>query len=295
MIFEDDPYWALQYDSHAETDNQEAFLASLAPSYLTIDIDGRVLGLQTFTKIFAPGCRVGWIVAQPDFIEKLTYATDGTTSNPSGFAEAILAQVLMRTWGGSQGFTRWIMGLRAEYETRRNVMCEVLDGGRDLRTPTAHHSVRMFDFRVPSAGMYVWVKLHFHQHPLSQNQAGLSDQDILERLWNLLVSEYGLLTIPGSIFAATPEVTSANHSLRLTFAAAPPDQVRHATKLFVEGVAAFWHGKGWDLPSQEELMNQDAAKGSDRFVRMYNFHTTRKLAKLAGRRLMPYRGLNGVS
>ena len=83
IIFEDDPYWSLQYNIPSQPGS--SFLESLVPSYLTIDTDGRVIGIQTFTKVLAPGCRVGWVVAQPAFIEKLTFATDGTTSNPSGF------------------------------------------------------------------------------------------------------------------------------------------------------------------------------------------------------------------
>lgn len=42
------------------------FLDSLVPSFLSMDTDGRVIRLDTFSKILVPGCRVGWITAQPD-------------------------------------------------------------------------------------------------------------------------------------------------------------------------------------------------------------------------------------
>lgn len=101
ILVEDDPYWYLQYPSAdrsealsrglpAPIDNWQAdsekssddmfprskkssgyeFIDSLVPSYLSIDIDGRVIRLDTFSKTVAPGCRLGWITAQPKFIER---------------------------------------------------------------------------------------------------------------------------------------------------------------------------------------------------------------------------------
>jgi len=81
MIIEDDPYWYLQYPSAkaaniasgrtskpADTTHDASkkssgfdFLDSLVPSYLAVDIDGRVVRLDTFSKTIAPGCRMGWV------------------------------------------------------------------------------------------------------------------------------------------------------------------------------------------------------------------------------------------
>lgn len=98
IIIEDDPYWFLQYPSAeteeavsrgqpvpavkqlSEKDSSYAstgssgypFLDSLVPSYLSMDVDGRVVRLDTFSKTIAPGCRLGWITAQPEFIERIT-------------------------------------------------------------------------------------------------------------------------------------------------------------------------------------------------------------------------------
>ncbi len=323
VIFEDDPYWSLQYGlPEDEATDTQKFLASLIPSYVTIDRDGRVLSLQTFTKIFAPGCRVGWIIAQPAFIEKLTFATDGTTSNPSGFAEAALSQIIIRQWG-FDGFTRWIMGLRINYKSRRDVFCELLFEGRDFvvsrsknqlaeeyASGSAVHSkrkrqvpqgdekravskkARIYDFRVPSGGMYVWVEFHLDTHPLSQpaepGKPQLSPDDIMLRLWNHLVSPpYSVLTIPGSVFGATPEVKSAVHHLRLTFAAASATDLRNAAKLFTEGVKTFWEGNGWDLPSDTEVATtaksvegpMRTATSDDNLTKLVKYHIHRNSGK----------------
>lgn len=89
IIVEDDPYWYLQFPSAAVEEGRSRgtaprtmeaytptkssgfeFLDSLVPSYLNIDTEGRVIRLDTFSKTTAPGCRLGWITAQPTFIER---------------------------------------------------------------------------------------------------------------------------------------------------------------------------------------------------------------------------------
>ena len=218
---------------------------------------------------------MGWIVAQPAFITKLTYTTDGTTSNPSGFAEAAVSQVVLREWGGAKGFVRWIAGLRAHYKTRRDAFCEALAVGRDWsgsleeregsegteggksvskkRKRGSNHDghvspTRRFDFEVPAGGMYVWVKLHLEGHGLAARPSNLSTKQIVLRLWNYLLTKYSLITIPGYVFNATPQAKTADSNIRLTFAATSPEQLRVAARAFVKGVNEFWDGEGWDLP-----------------------------------------------
>jgi len=50
IIIEDDPYWYLQYSNVGKGLSGHEFLSSLVPSYITIDIDGRVMRLDTFSK-----------------------------------------------------------------------------------------------------------------------------------------------------------------------------------------------------------------------------------------------------
>lgn len=90
IIIEDDPYWYLQFPSAVLEEARSRglpvpqteevykpakssgydFIDSLVPSYLSVDTEGRVIRLDTFSKTVAPGCRLGWITAQPAFIER---------------------------------------------------------------------------------------------------------------------------------------------------------------------------------------------------------------------------------
>ncbi|KPM38666.1 hypothetical protein AK830_g7899 [Neonectria ditissima] len=120
VLIEDDPYWNLYYPSTQSSPAKDRgssafadfpthpnhnyctrdlkgkstgyqFLDELVPSFLSIDKDGRVIRLDSFSKTIAPGCRLGWITAQPDICEQLFRITDGTTQQTSGFVQAIVA------------------------------------------------------------------------------------------------------------------------------------------------------------------------------------------------------------
>jgi len=156
IILEDDPYWYLQYPSSAPARNTRArpakssgfeFLDSLIPSYLSIDYQGRVVRLDTFSKTVAPGCRLGWITAQPALVERILRITETSTQQPSGFVQSMMAELLMGPQasndpgrGGAadgsgwkvDGWVRWLEGLRGNYERRMQAMCDALDGGKEV-------------------------------------------------------------------------------------------------------------------------------------------------------------------
>jgi DNA-binding transcriptional MocR family regulator len=145
IIIEDEPYWYLQYPSTRKATVPKPkkptgidFLDSGMPSYLSIDVDGRVVRLDTFSKIVAPGSRMGWLTAQPSIIERIQRLTESSTQEPSGFVQSMIAELLIgpdhkakgkaafNGWDIS-GWIRWLEGLRGEYERRMNTFCDVLD------------------------------------------------------------------------------------------------------------------------------------------------------------------------
>ena len=56
--------------------------------------------LDSFSKVLAPGLRLGWIVGQKDLLERYVRLHEVSVQNPSGFSEA-LANALLRKWGHS--------------------------------------------------------------------------------------------------------------------------------------------------------------------------------------------------
>lgn len=128
------------------------FMDSLVPSYLSLDVDGRVIRLDTFSKTVAPGCRLGWITAQPEFVERILRITESSTQQPSGFVQSLVAEMLIgpdhadmlkssnkskeKTAVGWKvdGWIRWLAGLRGNYERRMRIMCDVFEKGKFVTT-----------------------------------------------------------------------------------------------------------------------------------------------------------------
>jgi DNA-binding transcriptional MocR family regulator len=289
MIIEDDPYWYLQFPSAAPsqakarnlppplplcatppTSSGFPFLDSLVPSYLTLDTQGRVLRLDTFSKTVAPGCRLGYITAQPAIIERLLRITESSTQQPSGFAQSLVAELLIGPGhanppdggrGGAadgmgwkfDGWVRWLSGLRGVYERRMNRMCSILESGRfalkqqsftlaaDEDSDWAVVSkVQMYDFSWPSAGMFIWLEFQFETHPLWGMVGG---QKLSEKLWVWLsMKPYLVLAAPGAMFAPTEEIAREKgwRFVRLCFAAVDEDEVEEFAERFANGVEMFW-------------------------------------------------------
>lgn len=129
-IIEDEPYYFLQmqpYTGPTAPDvpppaSHREFIQSLAPSLLSMDVDGRVLRLDSFSKVIAPGTRVGWITASEQIVERFIRHSEVSTQNPSGISQMVLFKLLDETWGHA-GYLDWLINLRLEYTHRRDVIC----------------------------------------------------------------------------------------------------------------------------------------------------------------------------
>lgn len=180
-ILEDDPYFYLQWGSAAakllESDPDAVSedvlrgvmpgLAGLAPasplttspvngtttstapagSYLGLDIDGRVIRVDSFAKFLAPGLRLGWVTARTDVIDKLTSALQTHTVGPCSLSQTVVASALA-AWGDA-GLDRHLRQIQAEYARRCAVLC--CAASRELSG--------LAEWQAPRAGMFLWVKL----------------------------------------------------------------------------------------------------------------------------------------
>lgn len=276
------------YNAHGKSSGYE-FLDSLVPSYLSLDTDGRVVRLDTFSKTIAPGCRLGWITAQPAVIERLTRVTETATQAPSGFVQALVAKLILgqqtdhkstnsnksdRSWQ-MDGWVRWLEGLRGGYERRMQDMCSTLEEGRFIIASEAGlesseeswevvDKVQMYDFAWPTGGMFVWIKLRLDTHPLH----GRYDPARLSKaLWvHLMQKPHLCLLGPGDLFAPSQETLNRSWQYyRLCFAAMPEADVKDITVRLVDGFRAFWkktdldglEGDGGDISQVVQSMGME--------------------------------------
>ncbi|EIM84645.1 PLP-dependent transferase [Stereum hirsutum FP-91666 SS1] len=228
IIVEDDPYYFLQLpayklpseNSRADNSSLEKLdIASLEPSFLRYDEDGRVIRLESFSKTIAPGSRLGYFVCNPLFAERLLRGSEVMSQAPSGWSQAIVLK-LLQSWG-IDGYLEWLQNLRHSYAVRRDWMCDALNEYFDLNTPsgsietyaylksvsstTTTERKPIFSFTPPAAGMFIYLKFHlshlasFQSILASQPPPPSAEDEWVAQTWKKLADAKVLLT-PGTYY-----------------------------------------------------------------------------------------------
>lgn len=183
MVVEDNPYGLLSL----EGDPHPAMRSS----------DPDVIYLGSFSKIFAPGFRVGWVLAPHGVREKLVLAQESATLCPPVFSQFAIQNYLANyDWRGQ------IVTYRDMYRTRRDAMLE------ELR----EHMPRGVSWTHPTGGFFVWVTL----------PESLDSQSMLPRGVNARVAY-----VPGDAFYADGQ--GANN-MRLSYCFPPADRIREGVQ-----------------------------------------------------------------
>jgi 2-aminoadipate transaminase len=138
LVVEDAPYREIR------------FLGDSVPSIFQLDQDGErrgnVIGFKTFSKILAPGTRMGWIIAHPEIISKFVVAKQAMDLCSNVFTQAWIAEYL-RT-GAIYG---QIEGTRALYRSKRNHMVAAFEKHMPKRPDLGWTS--------PEGGLFLWMSL----------------------------------------------------------------------------------------------------------------------------------------
>src|SRR3954454_8784594 len=131
LVVEDDPYGQLSFDGEA-------------PRPLRARRRDGDFYLSTFSKTFAPGLRVGWILAPHAVRDKLVIASEANILCPSAFAQGAVTQYLST------------MPWREQIKT----YCELYRERRDaLLTSLADLMPAGTTWTRPSGGLFVWMSL----------------------------------------------------------------------------------------------------------------------------------------
>ncbi|KAF2013370.1 PLP-dependent transferase [Aaosphaeria arxii CBS 175.79] len=230
IIIEDEPYYFLQMNPYTGPDapavppptSHADFLHRLVPSYLSMDVDGRVMRLDSFSKVISPGSRVGWVTASEQLVERYQKHADVSTQGPAGPSQLILFKLLDEHWGHA-GYLDWLIHIRMEYTRRRDVI---------LAACETHLPKSIVSWKPPSAGMFHWLKIEFKKHPEypAKDIETLEDQIFMRNI------EHGALLMKGSWFYADGNEKHDTLFFRATYAAAPADRIDEAIKRFGEAI-----------------------------------------------------------
>ena len=186
-VIEDQPYGDLRFEGEA------------LPALKSLDTEGLVVYLGTFSKIFCPGLRIGWLAAAPDVFEKYVILKQGADLHTS-----TLSQMQIATYMEMFDLEANIARIRDVYRDRRDAMVAALE--REMPP-----GVR---FTRPTGGLFVWVEL----------PRGVDARDLLATCL-----EHDVAFVPGGAFFPNG---GHENTCRLNFSAMPPDRID-------EGVARF--------------------------------------------------------
>ncbi|WP_153102228.1 PLP-dependent aminotransferase family protein [Paraburkholderia hayleyella] len=178
-IVEDDPYGALDYAGEPLPT-----MLSLAPEH--------IVHLGSFSKVLAPGLRIGYIIAPEALQFKLVQAKQATDLHTPSFTQRIVHEVI------KDGFLEThVPTIRALYRDQCAAMLAALE----------RHMPEGVSWNRPQGGMFIWASL----------PAGMDSMALLEE-----AIAHNVAFVPGGPFYASEAQAS---TLRLSFVTVPPAKI----------------------------------------------------------------------
>ncbi|XP_060040349.1 kynurenine/alpha-aminoadipate aminotransferase, mitochondrial isoform X3 [Erinaceus europaeus] len=185
LIIEDDPYYFLQFNK------------PWVPTFLSMDVDGRVIRADSFSKVLSSGLRVGFLTGPKPLIERVVLHTQVSTVHSSTFAQLLILQ-LLHQWG-EEGFMAHIQRVIDFYRLQKDALIVAADKWLS----------GLAEWHEPTAGMFLWVKIN-----------GISDA---KQLIEEKAIKKEVLMVPGNAFYIDSSAPSPY--FRAAFSLASPEQM----------------------------------------------------------------------
>ncbi|MCT4618084.1 MAG: PLP-dependent aminotransferase family protein [Marinisporobacter sp.] len=131
-IIEDNPYGELRYDGE------------ILPSLKALDTEERVVFLGSFSKIFCPGLRLGWVYASKEILEKFVLA-----KQPADAHTSTMAQMEVNAFMENYDLDHHVEKLKEVYKNRRDLMLNTIKETFPKEINYTH----------PEGGLFIWVEL----------------------------------------------------------------------------------------------------------------------------------------
>ncbi|XP_023946555.2 kynurenine/alpha-aminoadipate aminotransferase, mitochondrial [Bicyclus anynana] len=190
LILEDDPYMFLNYTDRVA-------------SFLSLDACGRVIRLDSLSKVVSSGMRAAWITAPAAFIQRAELHTQAEILHSCTLTQAISFHLIT----DRDALATHLLATRAFYEQRRNALSGALRGAGDL-----------LQWSEPAGGLFHWVRVR-----------GVRD------VYNLVFHtafDRGLMLVPGQAFQY--DSSGPCQFLRLTFSKINEQDIEPTVRLLAD-------------------------------------------------------------
>ena len=179
-VVEDNPYGELRFEGE------------YMPALKSLDTKGLVIYLGTFSKILAPGYRLGWVCADDEILAKYNFMEQAASLQAS-----TIGQMETSKWIDMFDLDAHVNTIRECYKKRRAVMLETL--AKELPEPCT--------FTRPEGGLFAWVVLPEY----------MDAKDL-----QMKCLEKKVAFVPGGSFFPNG---GHNNTLRLNYSCMPEDKI----------------------------------------------------------------------
>jgi len=132
LIIEDDPYGELIFEGKP------------VPPIKSLDTKGRVIYLSTFSKILAPGFRLGWAIASEEIINKFTLRKQSSDLCTNVFSQYVAFEYISGGYLDKQ-----VEEIKNLYKGKRDIMLKAIK----------KYFPKEAKYTNPTGGMFLWVTL----------------------------------------------------------------------------------------------------------------------------------------
>ena len=186
LVLEDDPYRDIRYSGED------------LPPIKCFDTTGNVVVANSFSKIFSPGVRLGYVMAEPEVIQHLLEVKSATNSHTSMLPQVLCAEFFKR--GYYPEHHKMLCDL---YRERRDAMLSSID---EFFPAGTKHSF-------PDGGLFTWVELPEGINTTELLKESTSDLDVMVAF----VAGEGFFTEGGG---------RGRNCMRMSFGSNPPEKIR---------------------------------------------------------------------
>lgn len=191
LIVEDNPYGDLRFEGED------------IPSIKSMDTEGIVIYVGSFSKILSPGMRVGYVLAPEPIIAKMVVAKQCADVHTN-----ILAQMICESFMTTYDLHEHIQGLKTIYGRKCKLMLQEMD----------KHFAKSVTYTRPEGGLFIWATL----------PEGIDMMDFCKKAG----MEYKVAIVPGSAF--TVKDGAPTQSFRLNFSMPSDEQIIKGIKILGE-------------------------------------------------------------
>jgi len=201
LILEDDPYGLLRFEGEH------------IPSLFKLAGMERVVLLNTFSKILAPGLRIGAVAGDKEIVRKFVLAKQGTDLCSSALTQRIAARYLER-----YDLIQQITPTIKLYKSKKDTMMKAFD--------EYFSDIKGIKWINPKGGLFTWVTL----------PEGFDTMEMFE-----FAKEKLVFYIPGQAF--TPD-DSPSPSMRMSYCLPPHEKIIEGVKRLKEVIITYGKSKG---------------------------------------------------